>query len=125
MKKKNKIMIVVLVVIIAIIITLWGLKPPETKSLNQVMNNPDKYLGKNINLKGTVENNSIKNSTDSLLFCLTEGEYNLSVIYIGNIPNNFVEGKKVILKGVLKKDEDNKLLFIASKITVGCPSRYN
>lgn len=125
MKKKNKIIVVAVIIVIAILITFWSLSPPKIKSLDEVMRNPNKYLRKNINIKATVENNSIKNNSDSIVFNITDGKNILTVIYKGSLPNNFGEGKKVILKGVLEKDEENNLYFRAEKITVGCPSRYN
>jgi len=128
MKKKIKIIIVVIIVVISLGILLWSLSPPKSESVSDIVKNPDKFLGKNIQIKGIVENNTIENSTSEITFNLTDekdNNYKLSITYEGSLPNNFQEGKTIFVKGTLEKDDDQKLLFKADKIIVGCPSKYD
>lgn len=128
MKKKVKIIIAALVVAVSLSILLWSLSPPESKSVSDILNDPDDYLGKNIQIKGIVENNTIVNGTNSVTFNLTdekEIESNVTVYFEGTAPNNFQEGKTIFIKGTLEKDDEDDLVFMADKIVVGCPSKYD
>ena len=128
MKKKIKIIIAVLVVVVSLTILLWSLSPPETKSVRELIDNPDEYLGENIQIKGIVDNNTISNGTNGILFNLTDEkdmEYNVTILYEGTPPNNFQGGKTVFIKGRLERDTEGKLIFNADKIIVGCPSKYD
>jgi cytochrome c-type biogenesis protein CcmE len=128
MKKKSKIIIAAAVVIISLTILLWSLSPPESQSVRDIVDDPDEFIGKNIQIKGLVENNTITNGTNSVTFKLAdekEQEYNVTIFYEGTAPNNFQGGKTVFIKGTLERDEDDNLLFKADKIIVGCPSKYD
>ena len=128
MKKKIKIIIAVLVVVVSLTILLWSLSPPETKSVRELIDNPDEYLGENIQIKGIVDNNTIFNGTNEVSFNLTDEkdkDYNVTILYEGTPPNNFQGGKAVFIKGRLERDTEGKLIFNADKIIVGCPSKYD
>ena len=128
MKKKIKIIIAVIVVVVSLSVLLWSLSPPETKSVRELIDNPDEYLGKNIQIKGIVDNNTITNGTNGVSFNLTDEkdkEYNVTILYEGTPPNNFQGGKTVFIKGTLERDGDENLIFKADKIIVGCPSKYD
>ena len=128
MKKKIKIIIVVIVIVISLVILFWSLSPPKSESISDVVKNPNKFLGKDIQIKGIVANNTIENSTSTITFNLTDEKdikYNLSIIYQGILPNNFKGGKTVFIKGTLEENKEKKVFFNADKIIVGCPSKYD
>ena len=128
MKKKTKIIILAIIIVISLVILLWSLSPPKSESISDVLKNPNKFLGKDIQIKGIVANNTIDNSTSTIRFNLTDEKdntYNLSIIYQGILPNNFQGGKTIFVKGILEEDQEKKLFFNADKIIVGCPSKYD
>lgn len=128
MKKKTKIIILAIIIVISLVILLWSLSPPKSESISDVLKNPNKFLGKDIQIKGIVANNTIDNSTSTIRFNLTDEKdntYNLSIIYQGILPNNFQGGKTIFVKGILEEDQEKKLFFNAEKIIVGCPSKYD
>jgi len=54
-----------------------------------------------------------------LTFKLTDGSETVDVEYRGSIPNNFEEGKMVVVGGVYDMN-----LLRADEILVKCPSKY-
>ena len=128
MNKKSKIIVVAVIIVKALVILLWSLSPPKSESISDVMDNPDKFLGKNIQIKGIVVNNTIDNSTSTITFNLTDEDddsYNLRVIYEGILPNNFGDGKVTFVKGYLEKDDEDNIYFDAETIKIGCASKYD
>ncbi len=128
MKKKSKIIVVAVIVVVALVILLWSLSPPKSQSISDVVDNPDKFLGKNIQIKGIVVNNTIDNSTSTIKFNLTDEDddsYNLTVWYEGILPNNFEAGKVSFVKGYLERDDEDNLYFDAETIKIGCASKYD
>jgi cytochrome c-type biogenesis protein CcmE len=116
------------VVLASVLILAWSLSPPESENVRELVDNPKDFLGKDIQIKGIVENNTIVNGTNAITFNLSDEkdlEYNVTVHYEGSAPNNFQGGKTVFIKGVLEKDDDDGLLFKADKIVIGCPSKYD
>ncbi|OFV67616.1 MAG: CcmE/CycJ protein [Candidatus Syntrophoarchaeum caldarius] len=79
------------------------------------------YVGEHIQINGTVVTGSVEwHPKDVLLtFQLTDGHEVVNVEYRGSIPNNFEEGKMVVVGGVYERD-----LFEADEILVKCPSKY-
>jgi cytochrome c-type biogenesis protein CcmE len=128
MKKKTKIIMAGVVIAISVSILLWSLSPPESETVGKIVDNPGDFIGKSIQIKGIVENNSLENGTNEVTFRLSdekERDKNVTILYEGTPPNNFEEGKTVFIKGTLERDDDDELIFMADKIIVGCPSKYD
>lgn len=117
----KKILVVVVIIVIALTVTLWGAAPGDYMSVGDVVKNSDRYIGKEIEVKGKVGNWSGGNN-----FTLVD-EHNVSlaihVVHNGGMPEGFTTGKFVVVKGRLSETE-NGLNIRSSKIQVGCPSKY-
>jgi cytochrome c-type biogenesis protein CcmE len=119
--KRNKIIIAVIIILAAVGICVWGMIPPEFLTVSEVMDNPNKYKGKEIEVKGTVAN---LNATGPVkTFDLTDGKSVMHVEYEGALPSEFKEGKDVVVKGKLEA-RGEEWVFKATEITVGCPSKF-
>lgn len=119
---KGKIVVVLVIIGIALGIGLWGAVPEEYLSLEEVVNNSDSYLGKEIEVVGKVGN-----WTGGLNFTLLDrGDENITmfVIHEREIPDGFAIGKDVVLKGKLENGADDLTFRSTHSIQVGCPSKY-
>jgi len=90
-------------------------------SVTKVVNNIDQYQGRSLQVMGVVESGSFDRGNDGTIrFSLNDGTEALNVIYTGALPQNFDEGKDVVVVGSLNGDETVE----ARQILVKCPSKY-
>ncbi len=90
-------------------------------SVTSVVRNLDKYQGKSLQVMGVVESGTFDRGNDGTIrFAINDGTETISVIYTGALPQNFDEGKDVVVVGSLNGDET----VDASQILVKCPSKY-
>jgi cytochrome c-type biogenesis protein CcmE len=75
---------------------------------------------KRIRIGGMVKKNTIKHSTESINFIITDFKNEIYVIYSGSIPNLFAEEKGVVAEGFLK----NRNYFLADKILAKHDENY-
>jgi cytochrome c-type biogenesis protein CcmE len=88
-------------------------------SVSEVKQHPDRYVGRDIQLIGNVTGLESGNS-DSLSFTLTDDSASVQVSYLGPIPQNFMEGIRIVVVGRLNPDGS----FSARQILTKCPSKY-
>lgn len=90
-------------------------------SVTQVSDDMDRYEGKNVQVMGVVAVDSIvRGNEGTTKFAVTDGEEILDVNYVGALPQNFDQGKDVVVVGTLHEGE----VLEASKILMKCPSKY-
>ncbi len=90
-------------------------------SVTHVANNLDRYEGKNIQVMGVIAIGSIvRGDEGTTRFAITDGSGSLEVTYVGTLPQNFDQGKDIVVVGTFKGGEP----FDASKILMKCPSKY-
>lgn len=126
--KKKKMIIVIGIVAALFLFLIWSFIPEKFYEVSDIAENPDKFLGDNIQLTGPVAGGTLdmKNNT----FSLTDGTSNLTIIAKSSLPDTIREGKDVMLKGELKKydgstgDGLENYYFEAREVKVGCPSKY-
>lgn len=120
--KKGKLVIVFVIIGIALAIGLWGAAPGDYLTLEEVVNNSDSYLGKEVEVIGKVGN-----WTGGLNFTLVgRSNENLAifVIHEKEIPDGFAIGKNVVVKGKLQNGNEELTILSDHPIQVGCPSKY-
>ncbi len=78
--------------------------------------------GEEIRVAGKVADNSMEwdGGNLTLRFTLVDEEEDLPVVYHDVIPDNFQEGRDVVLDGIYYEDG----VFIADEILTQCPSKY-
>jgi len=80
----------------------------------------DLKINKSIRVGGMVKKNSITANNENIRFIITDFKNEILVIYSGEVPNLFLEGKGVIAEGKLK----DKKYFIAEKILAKHDENY-
>jgi|GEM_PF-490521 cytochrome c-type biogenesis protein CcmE len=89
-------------------------------TVSQVVEDNSKYREKEVQVLGTIVNGSVGWGEDgSLLFNITDGHYDIKVVYTGTRPQNFNEGQKVVIIGKLYQG-----YIDASEMLIQCPSKY-
>jgi cytochrome c-type biogenesis protein CcmE len=120
--RKGKLVIVILFICIVVIIVLWGAAPGDYKTLEEVMENSNSYLGKEVEMIGKVGNWT--GGQNFTLVGRSDENITLFVIHEKEIPDGFSIGKDVVVQGKLV-EIDGTLTFKSNHpIQVGCPSKY-
>jgi cytochrome c-type biogenesis protein CcmE len=90
-------------------------------SVTNVVRNIDQYKGKSLQVMGVVQAGTFDRGNDGTIrFALDDGTEAIDVVYTGALPQNFDEGKDVVVVGSLDGDE----AVDARQILVKCPSKY-
>jgi cytochrome c-type biogenesis protein CcmE len=93
------------------------------KHVDEVMNAPEQWYGKNMQLHGFVVNSSIEQRPNTLdyRFKIMTGDYNVLATYTGVVPDTFKDGAEVVLTGRLGP---NGFQVDPNGVTAKCPSKY-
>lgn len=90
-------------------------------SVTSVVRNVDRYRGKSLQVMGVVQIGTFDRGNDGTIrFAINDGTEAIDVVYTGALPQNFDEGKDVVVVGSLEGDET----VDAKQILVKCPSKY-
>lgn len=93
------------------------------KHVNEVMNTPEQWYGKSMQLHGFVVDKSIEQRPNTLdyRFKLKTGEYSVLATYTGVVPDTFKDGAEVVLTGRLGS---TGFQVDPNGVTAKCPSKY-
>jgi len=115
-KKKERVVVVtVLIVVIAILIAFWGSQPQRTYSPTDIVNSPQQFIGKTVQVRGL----AMEANTTNLTFVLGDFNKNLTVHYSA-LPTGFQVGIEMIVKGSVQM-RDGDWGFVAQEVLVGHP----
>ena len=89
-------------------------------TVSELIENSNSMIGRNIQIRGRVEKNSLQDFGMFIQFSIYDEEASLEVIYTGSIVPGFKEENEVVLIGSLNSDGD----FEAEKMILKCPSKY-
>ena len=90
-------------------------------SVTSVVRNIDQYRGRSIQVMGVVQFDTFDRGNDGTIrFAINDGTEAIGVVYTGALPQNFDEGKDVVVVGSLDGDDT----VDARQILVKCPSKY-
>ena len=96
--------------------------PEPTRTVDEVMNSPESYAGKELAIRGEVLDGSINNET--LTFILHGlNEQILLDFSTASVSNGLDDNRTVYAQGILVQDGD-KYIFEADIIKTSCPSKY-
>jgi len=122
LSRKNRLLIVGAIITIGLIGVIIIEAPEPTRTVDEVMESPSKYVDEEISIRGEVLDGSIDNST--MTFILHGSNYNITVEYIdASVSNGLDDNRTVYAQGVLTFS-DGKYLFEADIIKTSCPSKY-
>lgn len=90
-------------------------------SVSLVVSRCADYEGRNVQVMGVVAPGSVqRGGLGPVVFSITDGFESLDVSYAGALPQNFDQGKDVVVLGTLSRAG----ALEASTILVKCPSKY-
>ena len=96
--------------------------PEPTRSVDEVMITPSKYVDKEIALRGEVLDGSI--DSNASVFILHGDDSTLVIDYIdASVSNGLGDNRTVYAQGVLRLI-DGEYIFEADIIKTSCPSKY-
>lgn len=89
-------------------------------TVSELIENSNTMIGRNIQIRGKVEKNSLQDFGMYIQFSVYDEEASINVIYTGSIVPGFKEENEVVLIGSLNSNGD----FEAEKMILKCPSKY-
>lgn len=96
--------------------------PEPTRAVDDLMDDPDAFVGKEIAVRGEVLDGSIDNTT--LVFVLHGETHQLSIDYSdASVSNGLGDNRTVYAQGTLRI-EDGAYVLEADIIKTSCPSKY-
>jgi cytochrome c-type biogenesis protein CcmE len=90
-------------------------------SVDEVVENPDAYTGRTIQVKGTLQPGSVSINPGNVTLILEGDNHTLLVIVEADLPT-LTDGQEMVAIGFLEEGE--QLLIRASQILAKCPSKY-
>ncbi len=122
--RKVKVLIGVAVIGLSILIGVDAMEDflNPLKYVNEVTNEPGKYVGRNVQVVGWIVDDSwlAGDKPGQYFFELTDGEATLSVDYTGDPPGTLRTGVGVTVIGVMT----TKDTLTSNKLLIKCPSKY-
>tara|TARA_B100001564_G_scaffold70954_1_gene56344 strand:+ start:403 stop:795 length:393 start_codon:yes stop_codon:yes gene_type:complete len=96
--------------------------PEPTRAVDDLMDDPDAFVGKEIAVRGEVLDGSIDNTT--LVFILHGETHQLNIDYSdASVSNGLGDNRTVYAQGILRV-EDGTYVLEADIIKTSCPSKY-
>jgi hypothetical protein len=120
--RRNRLLVTGGVLTILLLSTLLLESPEPTRTVDEIMVNPDSFVGKEVALRGEVFDGSLNN--DTMEFIL-EGESSTIVISFKNaaVSNGLDDNRTVYAEGKIVK-LNGEYVLEASTIKTSCPSKY-
>jgi len=115
-KKQQVAAIAIVVIIISIFVAFWGSQPQPAYTPSDLLDSPEKYVGKTVQVRGLVKSVDEMNKT----FVLTDFNVNLTVRY-SSLPQGFQLEIEIIMKGTLESS-GSSWVFVAQDVLVGHPN---
>ena len=107
-----------------------GAQPEGFHSVGEVARAPASFAGKEVDLKASVVEGSIQRNATATTFRIADGTDTLLVRWDPTRPlpdqeaGGTIEGKNVVVKGLLKTGADGVAYVESSEMQVGCASKY-
>ncbi|MBN2110977.1 MAG: cytochrome c maturation protein CcmE [Methanosarcinaceae archaeon] len=124
MDRKQKTVLAIFFVLLVGVAGLWNVDLSQGyPMISELRQNPDKYVGNDVNTMGTIKNGTLDISTSGISFVLLDVEddsFEIEVEYKGALPANLGEGKDISISGPMVSDSRIE----ATRIVMGCPSKY-
>lgn len=88
-------------------------------SVDQVVENPDLYMGRNVQVKGAYQAGSLTSTIDNVTLVMEGDNNTITVLILGETPN-LIDGQEIVAIGQIQSES----LILATKILTSCPSKY-
>ena len=122
MKKKTR-MAAVAIILVATIgfvaYAMLNLFVDPYVSVDEVVENPDAYMGRAIQVKGTLQPGSLTVTADNVTLVIEGDNRTITVLLLGEVPD-MMDGQEIVAIGTL----ESASLIRATEILTSCPSKY-
>ena len=122
MKKKTR-MAAVAIILVATIgfvaYAMLNLFVDPYLSVDAVVEDPDSYMGRTIQVKGAYQNGSLLTTIDNVTLVMEGESHTIIVLILGETPN-LIDGQDIVAIGQLQ----SAYLIHATEILTSCPSKY-
>lgn len=88
-------------------------------SVDVVVENPDAYMGRTIQVKGAYQNGSLHTTISNVTLVMQGENHTITVLLLGETPN-LIDGQEIVAIGNLQ----SAFLIHATEILTSCPSKY-
>ena len=122
MKKKTRMVAVAIVLVVTIgfvAYAMLNLFVDPYLSVDEVVENPDAYVGRRIQLKGDYQAGSLTTTIDNVTLIIVGENYTITVLLLTESPN-LIDGQEIVAIGTLQ----SAYLIHATEILTSCPSKY-
>lgn len=122
MKKKTRMAAVAIILVATlgfVAYAMLNLFVDPYLSVDSVVEDPESYMGRTIQVKGAYQNGSLLTTIDNVTLVM-EGEiHTITVLILGETPN-LIDGQDIVAIGQLQ----SAYLIHATEILTSCPSKY-
>jgi len=122
MNKKTR-MVLVVVILVSTIgfvgFSMLNLFVDPYLSVDDVVEHPDSYMGRTIQVKGAYQAGSLTEGIDNVTLVIEGDNHTMTVLILGEVPN-LIDGQDIVAIGTL----ESATLMRASDILTSCPSKY-
>jgi cytochrome c-type biogenesis protein CcmE len=120
--RRTRLLVIGGILTILLLSTLLLEAPEPTRTVDEIMNNPDSFVGSDVAIRGEVIDGSIDNET--LTFMLEGENAQILISFKGAaVSNGLDDNRTVYAEGKIVKIDD-MYTFEASIIKTSCPSKY-
>ncbi|MBT5285028.1 MAG: hypothetical protein HOL29_03570 [Euryarchaeota archaeon] len=120
--RRTRVMVVGAIVSLGLLATVLVQAPVPTRTVDELMLDPESHIGNEVAVRGEVLDGSIDNGT--MMFTLEGESYTLEIRYSdAAVSNGLGDNRTVYAEGVLLF-EDGTYILDASTIKTSCPSKY-
>ena len=130
MKKGAKVLLLLLLVGAGGALAYAGAMPEGYESVGALVADPASYEGREVGLKATVVPGTLERAAEPVRFLVADGARSLEVRWDPAHPlpdheaGGTIEGRNVVVHGVLLRDEAGVPYLLAHGMQVGCASKY-
>ncbi|MHA2213386.1 MAG: cytochrome c maturation protein CcmE domain-containing protein [Candidatus Thorarchaeota archaeon] len=121
-KKKTKVLVIAAILIVTISFVSYGMLTlfvDPYLGVDLVVENPDNYMGRTIQVKGKLQAGSIDIGSVNTTLIMYGETYTITVLVEGELPN-LIDDQDMVAIGVLESAN----LIRASQLLAQCPSKY-
>jgi cytochrome c-type biogenesis protein CcmE len=122
MKKRTRMALVAIILVATIgfvAVGMLNLFVDPYLSVDQVVQNPMAYIGRTIQVKGSLLPGSISITAENVTLVIAGENHTITVVLLGDIPD-MIDGQEIVAIGTL----ESAYLIIATQILTQCPSKY-
>jgi len=88
-------------------------------SVDTVVENPDAYMGRTIQVKGTLQPGSLTVTADNVTLVIEGDNHTITVLLLGEVPD-MIDGQEIVAICTF----ESASLIRATEILTSCPSKY-